>query len=80
MTKEKYGDLILRQRNDVLTKIYGWHELANVLQAVSDYTNICIHMCEDIYNDVDIDYFDYIELNESISNCLKEVCRIVKKG
>lgn len=80
MTKQKYDDLIRRQRDDVLTKIYGWHELANVLQAVSDYTNICIRMTEDIYNDLDIDYLDYVELNESISNCLKEVCRIVKRG
>ena len=80
MTKQKYDDLIRRQRDDVLTKIYGWHELANVLQAISDYTNICIRMCEDIYNDLDIDYLDYIELNESISNSLKEVCRIVKRG
>lgn len=80
MTKTKYDDLIRKQRDDVLAKIYGWHELANVLQAISDYTNICIHMCEDIYNDKDIDYLDYVELNESISNYLKEVCRIVKKG
>lgn len=79
MTKQKYDDLIRRQRDDVLAKIYGWHELANILQAVSNYTNICIRMTEDIYNDLDIDYLDYVELNESISNCLKEVCRIVKR-
>lgn len=80
MTKQKYDDLIHRQRDDVLTKIYGWHELVNVLQAIDGYTNICIRMCEDIYNDKDIDYGEYIELNESISNALKEVCRIVKRG
>lgn len=80
MTKQKYEDWIRKQRDDTLTKIYGWHELANVLQAVIDYTTICIRMTEDIYNDKDIDYSEYIELNESISNCLKEVCRIVKKG
>lgn len=78
MTKQKYDDLISRQRDDVLAKIYGWHELANVLQAVIDYTNICIRMIEDIYNDKDIDYLNYVELNVSISNCLKEVCRIVE--
>lgn len=80
MTKQKYDDLICRQRDDVLTKIYGWHELVNVLQAVSEYTNICIRMTEDIYNDKDVDYGEYIELNESISNALKEVCRIVRRG
>lgn len=80
MTKTKYDGLIRKQRDDVLAKIYGWHELANVLQDIIDYTNICIHMCEDIYNDKDIDYLDYVELNESISNCIKEVCRIVEKG
>ena len=80
MTKQKYDDLIRRQRDDVLTKIYGWHELVNVLQAISDYTNICICMCERVYNDKDINYVDYVELNEIISNNLKEVCRIVKRG
>ena len=80
MTKQKYDDLIRRQRDDVLAKIYGWHELANVLQAISDYTNICICMTERIYNDKDINYVDYVELNEIISNNLKEVCRIVKRG
>lgn len=80
MTKQKYDDLIRRQLDDVLAKIYGWHELANVLQAISNYTNICIRMTEDIYNDKDIDYGEYIELNESISNALKEVFRIVKRG
>lgn len=80
MTKQKYYDLVQKQFDDVTAKICGWHELANVLQTVSDYTTICIHMTEDIYNDKDISYSDYIELNETISNCLKEVCRIVKRG
>ena len=80
MTKEKYGDLIRRQRDDVLAKIYGWHELVNVLQAISDYTNICICMTEQVYNDKDINYSDYVDLNETISNALKEVCRVVKRG
>ena len=80
MTKQQYLDVINTQREDVLNKVYGWHELANVLQAVSDYTTICIRMTEDIYNDKDIDYSEYIELNESISNNLKEVCRVVKRG
>lgn len=80
MTKQKYYDLIQTQFDDVVAKICGWHELVNVLQAVSDYTIICIQMCEDIYNDEEIDYMDYVELNESISNYLKEVCRTVKRG
>lgn len=80
MTKQQYLDVINTQRDDVLNKFHGWHELANVLQAISDYTSICICMTERIYDDKDINYVDYIELNETISNNLKEVCRIVRRG
>ena len=80
MTKEKYKEVLQTQYDDVITKIYGWHELVNVLQAINGYTNICICMTERIYNDKDINYVDYVELNEIISNNLKEVCRIVKRG
>lgn len=80
MTKEKYLEIINTQRDDVLNKVHGCHELANVLQAISDYTNICICMTEGIYNDIDINYSDYVYLNESISNNLKQVCRIIKNS
>lgn len=80
MTKEKYKEVLQIQYNDVIEKIQGWHELPNVLQALSDYTNICITMSERSYNDKEINYSDYIYLNELINKNLKEVCRIVKKG
>jgi hypothetical protein len=80
MTKQKYKEILETQYNDVIAKIKGWHELPNVLQALSDYINICIAMCERIYDDKEINYYDYIYLNEHINNNLKEVCRIVKKG
>lgn len=80
MTKGKYKEVLETQYNDVIAKIQGWHELPNVLKALCDYTNMCILMCERIYNDKHINYFDYIYLNELINNNLKEVCRIVKKG
>lgn len=78
MTKEKYKEVLQTQYDDVIAKISGWQELVNVLQSISDYTNICICMSERVYNDKDINYVDYVELNEIISNNLKEVCRIVK--
>lgn len=80
MTKEKYKEYIQNSYNDVLEQINGWHELANVLKSLSDYISYCIDMTEDIYNDKDIDYLSYIELNELINYKLREVCRIVKKG
>lgn len=80
MTKEKYKEVLQTQYDDVITKISGWHELVNVLQAISDYANICICMCERVYNDKDVNYVDYVELNEIISNNLREACRIVKRG
>lgn len=80
MTKEKYKECIQKEYDYVLEQVNGWHELPNVLQALSDYTNICIAMCERIYDDKEINYSDYIYLNEYINNKLKEVCRIVKKG
>ena len=80
MIKEKYEERIQKQYDYALEQVNGWHELANVLKSLSDYISYCIDMTEDIYNDKDIDYGEYIELNESISNALKEVCRIVRRG
>ena len=80
MTKEKYKEVLQTQYDDVIAKISGLHELLNVLQALSDYTTICIAMCKRIYNDKDINYSDYIYLNEFVNNNLKEVCRIVRRG
>ena len=80
MTKAKYKEVLQTQYDDVIANISGWHELPNVLQALSDYTTICIAMCERIYNDKDINYSDYIYLNEFVNDNLKEVCRIVKRG
>lgn len=80
MTKEKYKERIQKQYDYVLEQVNGWHELANVLKSLSDYIIDCISMTEDIYNDKDIDYLSYLELNEMINYKLREVCRIVKKG
>ena len=77
MTKQKYEEMLETQYNDVIADIKGWHELPNVLQALSDYTDICIAMCKRIYDDKEVNYSDYIELNDYINNNLKEVCRIV---
>ena len=60
MTKQKYEEILETQYNDVIAKIKGLHELSNVLQALSDYTVICIAMCEKIYDDKEINYSDYI--------------------
>lgn len=79
MTKQKYKEVLETQYNDVIARLKGLHELLNVLQALSDYTAICIAMCERIYDDKEINYSDYIYLNEYINNNLKEVCRIVKR-
>lgn len=79
MTKEKYKDRIQKQYDYVLEEVNGWHELSNVLKILSDYIIACIDTTEDIYNDKDIDYQSYVELNEMISYKLKEVCRIVKR-
>lgn len=78
MTKEKYKDRIQKQYDYVLEQVNGWHELVNVLKSLSDYISDCIDTTEDIYNDKDIDYQSYVELNEMISHKLREVCRIVK--
>lgn len=80
MTREEYIEVLETQYDGAISKIKGWHELPNVLQALSDYTSICMTMCERIYKDKDINYSDYIYLNEHINNNLKEVCRIVRKG
>ena len=80
MTKEKYKDRIQKQYDYVLKQVNGWHELANVLKSLSDYISYCIDMTDDIYNDKDIDYQSYIELNEMISYNFREICWIVRKA
>lgn len=80
MTKEKYKEYIQNSYDDVLARIRGWHELSNVLKILSDYISDCIDTTEDIYNDKDIDYQSYVELNEMISYNVREVCWIVRKG
>ena len=79
MTKEKYKEYIKNTRDSVLNEIAGYHELGNVLESLSNYINICIDMCKDIYDDKEIDYQSYMELNECINNTLKEVFRIVRR-
>lgn len=80
MTKEKYKEYIQNTYDSVLKEISGFHELSNVLKSLSDYNIDCIETIQDIYNDKDVDFESYLELNELISDNLKEVCRIVKKG
>ena len=80
MTKEKYKENIQKQYDYVLEQVNGWHELSNVLKSLSDYISYCIDMNEDIYNDKDIDYMSYLELNEMINYKFREVCRIVRRG
>lgn len=80
MKKIDYENMVNKSYDETLQDIKGWHELANVLKILSDYISDCIDTTEDIYNDKDIDYQSYVELNEMISYKLKEVCRIVKKG
>lgn len=80
MTKEKYKERIKNTRDGILNEIAGFHELGYILESLSTYINICINMCSDIYEDKDIDYDSYMELNELINNNLKDVCRIVKNS
>lgn len=80
MTKEKYKNHIQNLYDGVLVGIIGYHELGHILTCLSDYIDSCIQLGIDIYEDKDIDYQSYVELNEMISYKLKEVCRIVKKG
>lgn len=79
MTKEKYEERIQKQYDYVLEEVNGLHKLSNVLKSLSDYISYCIDMTEDIYNDKDIDYLSYLELNVMINYKLSEVCRIVKR-
>lgn len=80
MKKIDYENMINNSYDETLQDIKGLHELANVLKILSDYISDCIETTKDIYNDKDIDYLSYLELNELIDYKLKEVCRIVKKG
>jgi hypothetical protein len=78
--KEGYEEYIQNSYDCVLERVIGYHELANVLKILSNYISDCIDVSEAIYNDKDVDYQSYIELNEMISYKLKEVFKIVKNA
>lgn len=80
MKKEGYNNRIQKYHKNVLDGIVGYHELGNVLLCLSDYIDNCIQISLDIYNDKDIDYECYLDLNENINNNIKEVCRIIKNS
>lgn len=80
MKKEKYKNRIQNLYDGALDGIRGYHELGHILACLSDYIDSCIQLGIHIYEDEDIDYQSYMELNECINNNLKEVCRIVKNS
>lgn len=80
MKKEDYKNYIQSCRKSVLDEITGYHELGNVLLCLTDYISVCIQTIQNIYDDKDIDYGCYLELNEHINKNLKEVLRIVKNS
>lgn len=80
MKKIDYENMINKSYDETLQHIKGLHEFGNTLKYLDYYIIESMAILEKIYNDKDIDYRSYVELNEMISYKLKEVCRIVKKG
>lgn len=80
MKKTDYENMINKSYDETLQYIKGLHEFGNVLKYLDYYIVDSIEILEKIYDDKDINYYDYIYLSEYINNNLKEVCRIVKKG
>ena len=80
MKKFDYENMIKKSYDETLQDIKGLHELGNVLKYLDYYIVESMSILEKIYNDKDIDYQSYVELNEMISYNLKEVCRIVKNS
>lgn len=80
MIKENYKDRIDNLYDSVLDEIKGYHEVGHVLSCLSEYIDSCIQLGVDIYEDRDISYQSYMELNEYINNNLKEVCRVIKNS
>ena len=79
MKKTDYENMIKTSYDETLKYIKGLHEYGNILKYLDYYIFDSIEILENIYNDKDIPFIDYVDLSEQISKLNKEMFRIVMR-
>lgn len=78
MKRKEYMDLIDNEFYNICDDIRGLHEMINVLDSVSKFIEFSITTTQKIYDDRDIDFTVFIELNEYMDGKVKYVLSLVK--
>ena len=79
MKKIDYENMINKSYDETLRYVKGLHEFGNVLKYLDFYIVDSLEILENIYNDKDVTFIDYVDLSEQISKLNKEMFRIVMR-
>ena len=79
MKKIDYENMINKSYDEALQHIKGLHEFGNVLKYLDYYIVESMSILENIYNDKDVPFIDYVDLSEQLSKLNKEMFRIVMR-
>lgn len=79
MKKIDYENMINKSYDETLQDIKGLHEYGNILNYLGYYIVDSVEILENIYNDKEITFTDYVDLSEQISKLNKEMFRIVMR-
>ena len=79
MKKIDYENMIKNSYDETLQDIKGLHEYGNILKYLDYYIVDSVEILENIYNDKEITFTDYIDLSEQLSKLNKEMFRIVMR-
>ena len=77
MKKIDYENMINKSYDETLQDIKGLHEFGNVLKYLDYYIVDSFWILENIYNDKDLTFIDYVDLSEQLSKLNKEMFSIV---
>lgn len=80
MKKIDYENMIKNSYDETLQDIKGLHEYGNILKYLDYYIVDSVVILENIYNDKEITFTDYVDLSEQLSKLNKEMFRIAMKG
>ena len=79
MKKIDYENMINKSYDETLQYVKGLHEFGNVLKYLDFYIVDSLEILENIYNDKDVTFIDYVDLREQLSKLNKEMFRIVMR-
>ena len=79
MKKIDYENMINKSYDETLRYVKGLHEFGNVLKYLDFYIVDSLEILENIYNDKDVTFIDYVDLSEQLSKLNKEMFRIVMR-